>query len=421
MAKKQAPWIGSLRDGLFGQLGQGWSVRDIRGRIQLTVRFADGQRSSVVTDLPWVGSSQVPLVSLASKIKPLVLEKGKTVKDAYALVTVANTHTKGDGPTNWSLIAQKFEEHKTGSGEISQRTWLRNYRLRVARAVEILTGKSAPTSGKGVLEEIVNRYFPGGKSSGETDRRLAIQYVAAMLNWAVDEQGVDSRWQVDCALKTFIGIKQKGHTLTTYIKDDQIVRLLDAIENQQWKNAVAMVACFGLRPVELHTLSVNGSCLHVGWQKRTARKPSGTDARDVPGLDPVGLEGLSANLLAQLAEQGLKMLPAACRHQQCGDRLHQYLERHPTWEALVAEVAAVPAKGRTGNVLVPYSIRHAYSARAEEVYGISDRRSAEHMGHSLQTHHSHYSGTGADSLERTLQQVAATQARRKVEALEALV
>ena len=414
---KAATWELALRSSFKTQIqAKGWTIRPIRGHIQVAVRFDDGQRSTVVTNLPWEGSSQSALVKLAADLKPLVAG-GKNLKQAYDLVNVAQGNTTGDGSANWPLIVEKFQDHKVGSGEVSERTWHRNWRLRIARAVEVLTTKPAPTSGKGVLEALVAQYFPNGKSSGETDRRLGIQYVVAMLNWAVNEQGADSRWRVTCDLKPFIGIKQKGHTLTTYIQDDQIVRLLNSITDHQWKNAVAMVACFGLRPVELHAVEANNGVLHVGWQKRTARKPSGTPERDVPGLDPVGLEGLSDNLLAMLSEQGLEMLPPACRHAQCGDRLHQYLERHATWQALVEEVAETPSKGRTGNDLVPYSLRHAYSARAEEVYGISDRRSAEHMGHSLQTHHSHYSGTGADSVQRTIEQVKQQQARRRLEAL----
>ncbi len=60
MAVKRSPaWVGAMRKGLMGQNGEGWTLRDIRGRIQLTVRFEDGQRTSLVLDLPWAGTSQL--------------------------------------------------------------------------------------------------------------------------------------------------------------------------------------------------------------------------------------------------------------------------------------------------------------------------------------------------------------------------
>lgn len=415
-AKKTPDWINNLRKTLRTELGEGWTVRDIRGRIQLTYRYANGQRSSVVTELEWKGGQIAKVTDLAQRIRPL-LEEGKNVREAYELLGTAETNVTGDGSTNWLLLAEKFEDHKTGSGEVSARTWHRNWRLRIGRAVEVLNSSPKPTSGKGVLQALVEKHFPKGKGAGDTDRRLAIQYVAAWLRWCVKEQGADARWLPPEELKLLIGVKQKGHTMATFASDDQITRLLASIADPKWRTAVGLVACFGLRPVELGYIRANGEVLHCSYQKRTARKPAGTPPRDIVGLDPVGMPGLSKQLLAVLAERGKEALPVGCRGETAGDALHQFLERHGAWRALVAETAALPATGSTGNTLVPYSLRHAFAARAEDTYGLSDRRAALLMGHSVQTHHSHYSGTGADALERTLAQVNATAQRQQLETL----
>ena len=84
---------------------------------------------------------------------------GKTLADAIKLIERADASTTG-GATNWPHLAQLFYEHKTGSGQISERTWKRNYRLRIDRAVEILTGSPALTGGKGLLERIVPHTSP---------------------------------------------------------------------------------------------------------------------------------------------------------------------------------------------------------------------------------------------------------------------
>jgi hypothetical protein len=61
MAVKRSPaWAGAMRKGLTGQNGAGWTVRDIRGRIQLSVRFEDGHRTSLVLDLPWADAASLP-------------------------------------------------------------------------------------------------------------------------------------------------------------------------------------------------------------------------------------------------------------------------------------------------------------------------------------------------------------------------
>ena len=116
----------------------------------------------------------------------------------------------------------------------------------------------------------------------------------------------------------------------------------------------------------------------------------GTKPRDIVGLDPAGLEGLSDNLLALLAERGMDPLPEACRHERCGDRFHQFLERKPIWQKLMKEVASTPSTDGSGQALVPYSLRHGYALRAHEVYGLSPRVAAAVLGHSLQTHSAVY-------------------------------
>jgi integrase len=404
-----------MRAALRGQCGEGWSVRDIRGRIQLSIRFEDGQRTTVVLDLPWAGTSQAKLLQLADQIKPLVAG-GKNAAEAYALIGRGEETTTPAGATNWALVADLFREHKLSTGQLAkEHTWDNNWRLRIHRAVELLTSKPTPTGGANLLQALVRKHFPSGKGAGGTDRRLQVQYVSAFLRWAVDQQGVDPRWLPPADLKPLVGVKQKGQILTTFIRDDQICRLLEGILSLQWRTAVGLVACFGLRPGELGYIRPNGDELFCSFQKRTARKPGGTPARSIIGLDPAGLEGLSANLLAVLAEQGSKALPSGCRGDRAGEALYQYLRRNPTWQALVLETAEMPISGSTGNELVPYSLRHAYAYRASEEAGWSDKVAALQMGHSLLTHNAHYSGTGEEMVAVAKEKARAAAARRQLE------
>ena len=416
---KTPEWVETIRKSLRNQCGSGWQIREIRGKCQITYQFNDEQRTrtSVVVDLPWTGSSQSGLVTLAARMEPMV-QQGKTLKEAYAVCSPESGTTDSTGVANWEAIAESFKSNKTGSGKVSERTWHRNYRLRIQRALDLLAGKPRPISGEGLLKALIAEHFPKGKGPGTTDRRLAVQYVAQFLTHAVTKCGAESRWLPPEDQKDLIGITGKGRLLTTPVKDDQIVRLLPELADSKWRTAVGLVACFGLRGVELSQLSVNDDLLHVGYRKRTARNPEGTPPRDVVGLDPIGLEGLSENLLSQLMEHGDAALPPGCLTARAGDALHQYLERNGTWQRLREETAETPRSDGGGQELIPYSLRHGYALRAHELYAITPRRAAALMGHSLQTHSTTYGGwTDREMLESTAADVKVQIAKRRLESL----
>jgi len=281
-----------------------------------------------------------------------------------------------------------------------------------------------------VLEALVA--LPSGRNRdqpplapGSRGRTLQVQYACQFLTFAVDQCGAADRWRPPADTRLLVGIAPKGKELTTPIRDDQVVRLLAGITNPQWRTAVGLVACFGLRGVELGYIRANGRHLHCSYRKRTARQPEGTPPRNITGLDPAGLEGLSANLLAQLAERGEDALPPAVlrvdangERTGAGQALQQFLNRQAVWRELVAEVAAMPAVGSTGNELVPYSLRHGYAMRSVQSYGETTRVTAQWMGHSLQTHHAIYGGAvDQPTLLEAADRVDAVIASRRLEAL----
>lgn len=402
--KKTPAWVKDMRSSLKTQCGSGWRITELSERIFLTVQFDDGQRSTVQTNLPWAKTSQAELVKVCASIKQRMVEQHLGLKDAYALITTNETITTDNGQ-DWPTTVEKFKDHKIGSGEISERTWARNYKFVMEKVLIEMGRKQRPSTARELFQKLVKNH---GGEGGSTGRRLRMQYTKQLLTYAVDKLGADPRWTPPVDLRPFIGIKGAGHETTTYISDDQICRLLRVVKerNEEWFRAIAIVACFGLRGVELNYLEAKGELMHCTYAKRTARKPKGTKPRDIPGLSPEGWPGLAEDMLAVYAERGKNCLPESCRSDRAGDRLHQYLERLPIWQQLVEEVAALPTTGDTGNDLKPYSLRHAYSARCEEL-GIPDRRAAVYMGHSLQTHHSHYSGTRADDIARDLERIKA--------------
>lgn len=406
--RKATPkWVAGMRENLRIECGRGWRITEVSGRIFLTVQHADGQRSTLQTSLPWAKTSQPALIKVAADLKIRMTEHRLGLRQAYELITQNEKITTSNGQ-DWPATIDKFKAEKVGSGEISERTWHRNYRLVMEKALfELTSGSPRPSTALELMERLRDNH---GGEPGSTGRRLRMQYTAQLLKYAVNKLGAEQRWLPPADLSSYIGIKQAGHELTTYISDEQICRLLAALKdrNKQWFNAVAIVTCFGLRGVELNYLEANGETMHCSFSKRTAKKPQGTKPRNILGLSPEGMPSLAKDMLALYAEHGKQCLPEACRTDRAGDRLHQYLERLPIWQELVKEVAALPTNGSTGNNLRVYSLRHAYAARAEEV-GIPDRRAALYMGHSLSVHHSHYSGTRADDISKDLLKIQMRQ------------
>lgn len=410
--KRPLAWIGAMRKGLTGSNGEGWTVRDIRGRIQLSVRFEDGQRTSLVLNLPWAGVSHADLLATAARLKTLMLEKGLGLREAYGLLVGSEgTQTKA-GELNWQEVVRRFEQFKVGSGAVKPSNWQEMYRPVMEQALAALLASPRPVNSKVLLERLVAAH---GGDPGSRGRQLRLQYAAQLLRFAVAQCAADRRWEPPASLKPYVGIRGKGKEFTTPIKDHQVVRLLDGVDNPHWRRAVALVACFGLRGVELAYIQPRGDLLHCSYRKRTERCPEGTKPRDIVGLDPDGLDGLSANLLAQLAEQGSAALPEAVRRpERAGQALGQFLGRQRIWRELVEGAARTPSTDGAGQALVPYSLRHGYALRAHEIFGHSPRATAAMMGHSLKTHSDTYGAwTDREVIDKVLERTNAVTARRQ--------
>jgi hypothetical protein len=285
-------------------------------------------------------------LATATQLKKLMLQKGLGLREAYGLVVGSKGTQTPAGELNWQEVVRRFEAFKVGSGAVKPSNWREMYLPVMQQVLAVLSAQPRPVNSRVLLERLVEAH---GGDPGSRGRQLRMQYAAQLLRFAVNECAANQRWDPPVSLKPFVGVRGKGRELTTPIKDHQVVRLLAGIENAQWRTAVALVACFGLRGVELAYIQARGDLLHCSYRKRTERCPEGTKPRDIVGLDPDGLSGLSSNLLAQLAEQGNAALPdCVARPERAGQALGQFLGRQPIWRALVAETANIPSADGAG-------------------------------------------------------------------------
>jgi len=215
MPDKPSKWINSLREEIRKECGEGWMVRGIGNglvqKVQLTVRFEDGTRSSIVLGpqaksdpdfVPWVGTSAGWILKISTAISLTMKSQGKGLAEAYELVKQnknSGLHVKLD----WEQLAKKFKTHKISNGKKGLRVWNRNYRTPIDRTLIILTSESSVSSGYAVLRTLVERH---GGEPGSASRRFRIQCAAEFLRFAF-ENGANRSWLPPEDLKTLIGEK----------------------------------------------------------------------------------------------------------------------------------------------------------------------------------------------------------------------
>ena len=215
MPNKPSKWITSLREEIRQECGKGWMVRGIgKGliqKVQLTVRFEDGNRTSIVLGpkakndpdfVPWVGTSAEWILKISTDISQIMKSQGKGLAEAYELVKQKN-ESGLNGSLDWEQLARKFKSHKTSNGKKGSRVWNRNYRTPIDRTLLILTDESSVSNGYTVLKLLVERY---GGEPGSASRRLRIQYAAEFLRFAF-KNGANRSWLPPEDLTTFIGKK----------------------------------------------------------------------------------------------------------------------------------------------------------------------------------------------------------------------
>ena len=414
-----ARWVTSLRTAVAGEFPKGWLLSEQSGRIKLTIKYSDGTRSSGMLPIPWEPACVTPALNALGSIRASV-EAGRPLKEAIALLAAS---AEGDAPVtpgaiNWPLMVERFKYQKLSSGALAKTsTWDVNYGPSMRQVVEVMSARSAPKTGKQLLQALVDKH---GGTPGSRGRQVRLQQAAQLLRFAVEEAGAESRWLPPASIRELVGAKPAAHNAgrddSTPIKDVQLTRLLETIPDPRWRLALELMACFGLRPVELKYIrpTDDGTQLHCSYCKRTAK--GSTKARNITGLDPAGHPGMSARLLAQLAAIGrvplaVQLPPLGNTDKATASAVDTYLRRRPVWMSLKEEAAA------TGEALTVYSLRHGFALRCHET-GLMPRAAAALMGHGLQTHSAHYGQwTDSETIAAAVARTAAVQELRHAEAL----
>ena len=394
---KPGTWLHDLRRQIKRDYGPGWSIIEQSAKVKLSRR----KGGSVMLDIPWVASSTTAIMNEIGVISSRMQERRIGLREAHDLGTAVQARVTGRGVVvdslNWEQVAQDFFESRSDN----RKNTTRPTRVRIQKALTTLQSKPKPTDGGSLMRAYAKAHFarcpPGGAG-----RRRHLGDLAAFLRFAVERYGAPTFWMPLAGeqLDELIGGTERrvGDELTPPIKPKPLADLLDEIaetENSSLWMAVALVACFGLRPCELGVLTVKDEKLYVGGAvKRSPRskrrllppEPRFVRPLDVPGRSDgsKAIELLKAGIpfprqletQVQRAKNGEDALKAV------GGKFAAELNKFQGWKKLVT----------TTPDLTAYSLRHGYAWRAHKTYErpLDVGTAAKLMGHSVATHIKYY-------------------------------
>lgn len=376
MARSQPRWVHALR----ASLPVGWTITKSRQKIRLQVR-SRGVSASTTLPLPWTPESLTPAVDLIRELEALVTD-GHTLPDAALRVRAASSPA-GIGRWNWAELVDLFQQDITLHGhQIKPTTWRRGYEPFLQRAVKLLTSARPPINATQLVGGVVADWSDKPRS-----RELAVQALDRFLRFCVADQGLPANsW----TLSERDGRRFRGRRPERRVKacltDGEIIGLIDSLPSELWRNAIKLMALYGLRPIELQHLTARKHP-HTGQLAVWCgyRKTCGAKLTAPRWLLPCPLtDGFGEQVEWQLPERlaaGLLPLPPMATTNQ--NAAVQYLRRQPAWRALAAACEA------RGEWLRPYSLRDSYSLRCHRL-GIDPGAISQAMGHSLSVHSTSY-------------------------------
>ena len=367
----------------------------MRGKVFLSVRSGAGGASASTITLPlaWAADTVPETVALITELHQMV-SNGYDLRDALARVQApaAVITSKPSNPSRWASLVEKFQADLQITNGIKPKTWKDNYGPFLAFTVERLGSIAPPVNARELLSHVVEKWQDYPRR-----REVAINAVSKFLDYAIEVHGLPAEsWTVTARVaKQMKGTKPKRRIVATPT-DAELIRLIDSLPNdvrcQRWKNALRLMALYGLRPEELNHLVARE---HPSTSQQvlfcTYEKVCGSPKTDPRWLMPLPLKDLAGdvvdwNLAGAMAIGQLDLPPISD-----ASSVKTFLMRQPEWLRLqkVCE--------ERGEWLRPYSFRNAYSLRAHRL-GHRNDVICMAMGHSLSTHESNYEWARSESV-----------------------
>ena len=434
-------WETDLRDSVRTNFGQGWLVNGEKsGKTKILYVYNEGlgkanKRTSVTVPIKYKKSSGIDILNAIKFIKPLVVKENLPLSEAgrrwksqfigddikapnkawqdFLIVPPKHfypqkEYDKAFAEYEATLKASKVDQFMTTLGFLRTPT-KKKYWTRIQLFLEVMNSRPAPNTGTELVKKCVAKLK---EDITPDEKKRYIDTWCKILNYGIKRHSMnDKRWQPpeDDYRKELKGIstKPKKASLTPYVKEVDLLRLLDDLESTDPEMflATGLISIFGLRLSELAELEVRGGKLYVGHIKNNLNTTNQDkqDQRRVFAMDLVEKPNLGEKLI-QLYKSQLIKLPATVLKQiakadevkgyaEVGKAFSKKLEKHPIWKEIV----------KTNSDITPYSLRHrfAHQCHTGSRYPISVTDAAEAMGHTVDVHNGSYASyTDEMSVER---------------------
>ena len=432
-------WEKELRKNICTNFGRGIRVNgENSGRTKILYVYNEGlgsanKRTSQTLPIEWKKTSGIEILKAIEFIKPLVVEKNITLKEAtrrwkaqfigeaqkqpnkswndFLLIRPLNKRdAKYEKDLKQYLNAaskvDQFMQTKQGLTSKTEKDWAR----RISRFLEEMNNNPSPNTGVELIKKLSDKYLTEIEPD---ERKRYINAWCEILKYGIERHSQnEKRWQPpnETYRKELIGKsnRTKQDKLTPYIEENDLHRLLDDLESRDSSLflAVGLISIFGLRLSELAVLRVLDGKLYVGNIKNNINTKAKKEDRRVFPMDLFTRKNLGKKLI-ELYESKKITLPKPVlnqiemvkdknRYGDVGQALRQRIERNKVWKEII----------KTNPEITPYSLRHRYAHQCHKgsTIPISVKDAAAAMGHSVETHNSFYgSYTTELSLEKAFE------------------
>ena len=364
----------------------GWAVVRDRGRIVVRLRLTGRPAEAVTLPRPlvWDENTEADATLWIRQLYKAWDGGARTLKAALEQIGGASDKQSDQFVKSWAEIADDFREAlMKGRNQIRPETWRDNYAPYVGEALRLLTSRSKPKNGYGLLKATLRRWED--KPSSRAACCLALR------NWmdhAVSRHGAPPTWRISQTDVAELRGRPPEKRVKAVLTDMEILGLIEAISsrNPGWGNVVRMLAATGLRPIELQHVSARPKADGTVGLWCSHRKVAGPNKCEPRWLVECPLQAADGQMvrfgLAESLHQGELDWPVGQdgKHRKLtGHYVEAFLVRQPEWVQLKADCDA------RGEWLRGYSFRDSFSARAHRL-GIETAQICRALGHGLAAH-----------------------------------
>ena len=363
----QDNWVKPFRRQVTISCGEGWYVRNNRGRMRLNVLG----HGTISLNYDWSEQG-------AAKALPFIQQLFKrwdggqiSLANAARSTQTSSSHQKLD-------FSELFEKFRAFVPNASDTTWKSFYLPVLRNCAKAFEGKP-PADGESLAMTCLSQWEQGSRM-----RQTSRQKLYGFLNWAVQRGYIKTIYSPPAALPEILKPKRIGYPLS----DAQILQILDNLpqgeKHNRWRFAIQLCAVYGLRLEELRYLRIKDGAkeaeLWTIYQKSMGgTKGAKTQPRRLHPLLVRDADGSAINWNLQSRLQVGEKLPPLNSEGNGSEELSRYLRRRTVWLSMREDAK------QQGEQLTPYSFRHRY-AKGMHTANIPIANICEAMGHTIEVH-----------------------------------